>query len=320
MHAEPDAWMEAAGALTAAARATLFRKDGTAQGVAKQRLIESIAADPSKRVIEDPFAECFVTGASIIKCMGHDTSIWLTAKITPGLHEHLITRTRVIDEFVKHGAAAGAAQYVVLGAGYDMRAYRLDLPASLKVFEVDQEEVQELKKSRMPREVLATGKATYVSVDFNTQTLGEQLTKAGFQKGLPTIVSLEGVTQYIPKEAAAATLKEMGSMIGPGSTLFVSYVDERMQTEPAAICGAGYPDPEKKLGMISTLVAKVGEPWISYYGAAEMKGVLSSCGFALSSDTTMADTNALYFGAVGREVPTESLLLLERFAVANYAV
>ncbi len=44
--------------------------------------------------------------------MGHDTSVWLTAKITPGLHEHLITRTRVIDEFVKDGAAACAAQYV----------------------------------------------------------------------------------------------------------------------------------------------------------------------------------------------------------------
>ena len=109
--------MGAAGALTAAARATLFRKDGTAQGVAKRRLIESIAADPSKLktshpLIEDPFADCFVTGASIIKCMGHDTSVWLTAKITPGLHEHLITRTRVIDEFVKDGAAACAAQYV----------------------------------------------------------------------------------------------------------------------------------------------------------------------------------------------------------------
>ena len=36
-----------------AARNTLFRKDGTAQGVAKQRLIESIG-DPDKIVISDP--------------------------------------------------------------------------------------------------------------------------------------------------------------------------------------------------------------------------------------------------------------------------
>ena len=208
-------------------------------------------------------------------------------------------------------------QYVILGAGYDMRAYRLDLPASLKVFEVDQEEVQELKKSRMPKEVLATGKASYVSVDFNTQTLSEELLKAGFQRGLPTIISLEGVTQYIPKEAAAATLKEMGDMVGPGSTLFVSYFDERMQTDPSAVCGAGYPDPVKKLGLITWGAAKVGEPWISYYGAAEMKEVLASCGFALSSDTDMADTNTKYFGAVGRELQTESLMLLERFAVAK---
>ena len=295
----------------------LFRKDGTAQGVAKQRLIESIATDPTKRVIDDPFAAHFVKGASIIKCLGHETNVWLGTKVVPGVHELLIMRTRVLDEFVKDGAAAGAVQYVVLGAGYDMRAYRLDLPASLKVFEVDQAEVQELKRSRMPPEVLAAGKASYVSVDFNTQTLSEQLLNAGFQKGLPTIVSLEGVTQYIPKEAAATTLKEMGDLIGPGSTIFVSYVDERMKTDPASICGAGYPDPAKKCGLIAWGAAKVGEPWISYYNAAEMKEVLASCGFALSSDTTMVDTNAEYFGAVGREVPAECQMNIERFAVAK---
>ena len=48
---------------------SIFRKDGTAQGVAKQRLIESLAAE-DKRVIYDPYAEKFVLGASIIKLMG----------------------------------------------------------------------------------------------------------------------------------------------------------------------------------------------------------------------------------------------------------
>ena len=45
---------------------SIFRKDGTAQGVAKQRLIESLAP-PNKRVICDLYAENFVTGAGIIK-------------------------------------------------------------------------------------------------------------------------------------------------------------------------------------------------------------------------------------------------------------
>ena len=53
----------------------IFRKDGTAQGVAKQRLIESIAK-PNKRVIFDPYAKYFVTGASIINLLGHKIIFW----------------------------------------------------------------------------------------------------------------------------------------------------------------------------------------------------------------------------------------------------
>ena len=44
---------------------SIFRKDGTAQGVAKQRLIESLAK-PNKRIIYDPYAYKFVIGASIL--------------------------------------------------------------------------------------------------------------------------------------------------------------------------------------------------------------------------------------------------------------
>ena len=79
---------------------TIFRKDGTAQGVAKQRLIESLA-QPNKRVIYDPYAKRFVAGAGIIKLMGHKFSVWLTQKLAPGFHEHLISRTRFIDDLVK---------------------------------------------------------------------------------------------------------------------------------------------------------------------------------------------------------------------------
>ena len=114
---------------------SIFRKDGTAQGVAKQRYIETIA-DPAKRVIDDPYSSIFTLGAGLIKLMGHGLNLWLTNKLAPGFHEHLIARTRFIDDLVKESAENGIEQYVILGAGYDMRAHRLDLPASLKIFEV----------------------------------------------------------------------------------------------------------------------------------------------------------------------------------------
>ena len=75
-------------------------KDGTAQGVAKQRFIESLAT-PDKRIINDPYACEFVFGSGVVKMMGHKFCVWLSQKILPGWHEHLVSRTRFIDELVE---------------------------------------------------------------------------------------------------------------------------------------------------------------------------------------------------------------------------
>ena len=109
----------------------------------------------------------------------------------------------------------------------------------------------------------------------------------------------------------------MGALCGPGSTIFVSYVDELLQSQPSACCGAGYAKPEGML-LVPKLAARVGEPWISYYSPEEMKALLKDTGgFALAADKTVEDLNTAYFGAVGRLVPPERMMLLERFAVAS---
>ena len=60
----------------------IFEKDGTAQGVAKQRLIETIA-NPDERIINDPYADRFVLGANLIKFLGHKLNVWLAQKLVP---------------------------------------------------------------------------------------------------------------------------------------------------------------------------------------------------------------------------------------------
>jgi len=79
--------------------------------------------------------------------MGHKLNVWLAQKLVPGFHEHLISRTRFIDDLIKKSSASGVEQYVILGAGYDSRAHRLELPSSLRIFELDQSEVQARKRS-----------------------------------------------------------------------------------------------------------------------------------------------------------------------------
>lgn len=296
---------------------SIFVKDGTAQGVAKQRLIETIAG-PEKRVINDPYADKFVIGSGVIKLMGHRLNVWLTSKLAPGFHEHLISRTRFIDDLIEKSAKEGIEQYVILGAGYDSRANRLNLPSSLKIFEVDQPEVSDKKLSKLPKDLPNQENITYVNVDFSYQSLNEQLLTAGFDQTKSTIFTLEGVSQYITKEAVSSTIKELSLITKDArSIFFMSYVDELLNKDPAACFGKGYPNPSKKANLIQTLSAKVGEPWISFYRDEELESILAENGYSIKENVTLEDLNSLYFFPVGRFLSENQIFKLEHFIVAE---
>ena len=296
---------------------SIFRKDATAQGVAKQRLIETLA-EPEERIINDPYADRFVLGASVIKFMGHRLNVWLAQKLVPGFHEHLISRTRFIDDLVKKNSASGVEQYVILGAGYDSRAHRLELPSSLRIFEVDQPEVQARKRSKLPEELSNLENMTYVAVDFTHQSLTEQLINAGFDQNKSTVFTLEGVSQYITKEALSSTIKEVAALTQrASSTFFISYVSELFDKNPEACFGKGYPNAEKRAKLIMYGSAKVGEPWISFYGAEEIENVLSQNGYSVKENVTLKDLNSRYFAPVGRALSENQLLQLEHFVMAE---
>jgi methyltransferase (TIGR00027 family) len=296
---------------------SIFVKDGTAQGVAKQRLIETIA-DADKRVINDPYADSFVIGSGFIKLMGHKLNVWLSKKLAPGFHEHLISRTKFIDELIEKSAVNGIEQYVILGAGYDSRAHRLELPSSLKIFEVDQPEVSDNKLAKLPKELPNSENVTYVNIDFSYQSLTTQLIDAGFDQKQSTIFTLEGVSQYITKEAVSSTIKELASLTrGTNSIFFMSYVDELLDKNPEACFGEGYPNPAKKASLIKSLSAKVGEPWVSFYSYEEIESLLSQNGYSVEENLTLEDLNSLYFGPFGRTLSENQIFKLEHFLVAS---
>ena len=296
---------------------SIFVKDGTAQGVAKQRLIETIAG-ADKRVINDPYADSFVIGSGFIKLMGHKLNAWLSEKLAPGFHEHLISRTKFIDELIEKSAVNGIEQYVILGAGYDSRAHRLKLPSSMKIFEVDQPEVSDNKLAKLPKELPNSENVTYVNIDFSYQSLTEQLIGAGLDQKKSTIFTLEGVSQYITKEAVSSTIKELASLTkDTNSIFFMSYVDELLDKHPKACFGKGYPNPEKKANLIKSLSAKVGEPWISFYTLEEIESLLLQNGYSIEENLTLEDLNSLYFGPVGRTLSENQIFKLEHFLVAT---
>ena len=139
-----------------------FKKDGTAQAIAMHRLIETLA-EKNKRVICDSYAKNFVFGGSLFKLFGYKLNTFIIKSIIPGLHEHLIARTKYLDDIVKKNVTNGFKQYVILAAGYDSRANRLKMPSDLNIFELDQSEVQKRKLAILDKIIPRSKKITYLS-------------------------------------------------------------------------------------------------------------------------------------------------------------
>ena len=162
---------------------------------------------------------------------------------------------------------------------------------------------------------------TYVSVDFNHQSLKNQLLNSGFDKSKSTIYTLEGVSQYITREALNSTLSEL-ALLTPNSnaTFFMSYVSKLLREDPKACFGMGYSKPEKAAKFITNGAAKVGEPWISLYSSKEIEDLLSQNSFTLIENKTLADLNSKYFTPVGRPIPENHIFKIEHFVVAKSKV
>jgi len=175
-------------------------------------------------------------------------------------------RTRFIDERLQHAVSGGAAQVVILGAGYDSRAYRMkEFLKGVRVFEVDYGPTQEYKKRRV-LEIFGCfpPNVTYVPIDFTHEKLGNVLVREGYRSDRMTLFIWEGVTQYIPEEAIRSTLRFVATESAPGSSVVLdgkrkSFIDW---------VRANIASPEKvPQALRPTLafkrrVADFGEPWI----------------------------------------------------------
>jgi methyltransferase (TIGR00027 family) len=146
------------------------------------------------------------------------------------LFVHVLARTRIIDDTLCAEIRDGAVQVVVLGAGYDTRAYRMqELLKRAIVFEVDLLPIQELKKLQV-REVLdqIPNNVVFVPTDFTNGELGTVLPKAGYHAEQRTVFVLEGVSYHLPESSVDAILRFVASNSAPGSTIIFDYESERV--------------------------------------------------------------------------------------------
>ncbi len=196
----------------------------TAAGIAIARGVESEKPE-GERICYDPYARRFVPGW-LYSTLAFFIRSGYAGRRGPGVGEFIVARERYIDDVLRGFLDNGLQQLVILGAGYDSRAYRFDrLRDHVKVFEVDHPATQTDKLAKL-RTVFGTipEYVTYVPVDFNTQTLDERLPESGYDPNLKTLFIWQGVTMYLTAEEVDDTLKFIIQHSAPGSAIVFDYI------------------------------------------------------------------------------------------------
>ena len=188
---------------------------------------------------------------------------------------HVALRTRAIDDALRESLAGGVRQIVVLGAGLDGRAYRMDELGGAAVFEVDHPSTQRDKRARL-RAANIEPKARdvrLVPVDFERDDLATSLAREGFSAEQPSFWIWEGVTVYLTRAAIAGTLLVVGAASAPGSRIAVTYVPPREPRLERVLLAGGH------------VVARViGEPIRGFVTPEEVAELGGQAGLAVHTD------------------------------------
>ncbi|MDF9751969.1 SAM-dependent methyltransferase [Arthrobacter sp. ES3-54] len=117
---------------------------------------------------------------------------------------------------------AGIDQLVILGAGFDTRAFRLSPEDRVRCFEIDLPRTQAHKLAMLEKAGLPIRLSTYVSADFETEDWMEKLAASGFDPGKPALFLWEGVTMYLDRDSVGATLSRIAGTAA-GSVVAFDY-------------------------------------------------------------------------------------------------
>jgi methyltransferase (TIGR00027 family) len=202
------------------------RSSKTAAQMALSRALET-RAPAGARICEDPLAERFLDRRYklLLARPVRGGVAWLIERLFPGHHHYVLARTRTFDDFLSEQLAAGARQLVILGAGYDSRAYRFASQLrDVAVFEVDHPATSRAKRAKLEAILGAVpAHVRFVPVDFNRDRLDQRLVDSGYRADLRSIFLWEGTVPYLTADAVDDTLRFVAASAS-GSKLIFDYV------------------------------------------------------------------------------------------------
>jgi methyltransferase (TIGR00027 family) len=229
--------------------------------------------DEKPLVFEDPLAVSILPAEARLEL--ERTPAASRKPYSAALRAFMVSRARFAEDVLAKGVRErGVRQALVLGAGLDTVAYRNPY-RDLRVFELDHPETQ-----RWKRELLAAAaipvpdSVSFVAVDFERQSLRQELLRAGFDPALPTATAWLGVVPYLTAEAFAATARVLGGFAA-GSTVVFDYSLPREALPPTE---------QLMLDSLSARVAQAGEPFQLFFTPESLAEELPRYGLSVVED------------------------------------
>lgn len=167
--------------------------------------------------------------------------------VPPMMHQSA-ARTTFFDAAVQRHLPR-IDQLVVLGAGFDTRAYRLPEGTRVRRFEVDAPRTQAFKREMLEKAGIDTTGVAYVPADFEEEDWLERLVGAGFDPDRPSLFLWESVTMYLDREAVEGTLRKIAGTAA-GSAVAFDYVSTELIESGSLF-----------MRYAKAVIALTGEPW-----------------------------------------------------------
>ncbi len=207
-----------------------------------------------------------------------------------GLRLFIAMRSRFAEDSAKAAIDYGVRQILVLGAGLDTFAYRLEGPADLKVFELDHPATQRDKRRRLARAgVGEPPHVAFVAHDFERGSMTSALEAGGLDTARRAFVLWLGVTFYLTEEAVFATLGELARFPGGVEVVF-DYANPPHTIEEGRV--RGFHDE------LAARVAASGEPFRCHLDTGALHRRARDLGFADIEDLDRAALVARYLPQV----------------------
>jgi methyltransferase (TIGR00027 family) len=277
----------------------LDRASRTAEFMALFRSLESVRS-PDERLFADPLARDFLprplkTLPTLARARPLRRGVVSLLDLRwPGARASGVARTRAIDDYVRAALADGIEQIVILGAGFDARAYRIEGIERAWVVEVDRPDTQEAKKTALRARLgVLPGHVAFLPLDLGRVQLHEELLAAGLRPGEPAFFVWEGVTNYLREESVDATLRSISAAGCGGSRLVFTYVHRGLLDGSLEFPGG------------KRILAKVrsdGEPWTFGLEPDAVAAYLDERGLRLLEDLGSLDYRARLMPPRGRHM------------------